>query len=67
MVAAYGSRTPRPCRWSMCYYILVAGTTCSALISRSAYERLLKERAWRGPGWGGRVARRASQVLSLQG
>ena len=30
-VAAYGSRTPRPCRRSVCYLILVAGTACVQL------------------------------------
>ena len=36
MAAAYGSRTPRPCRRCMCYCILVAGTACNALSSELA-------------------------------
>ena len=46
--AAYGSRPPRPCRRWVFYCILVAGAACTALSSRSAYERL----EWRGLGVG---------------
>ena len=48
MVAAFGSRAPRPCRRWMCYCIVVSSTTCTALRSRSAYERM----EWRGLGEG---------------
>ena len=48
MVAAFGSRAPRPCRRWMCYCIVVSGTTCTALVSRSAYGCM----EWRGLGEG---------------
>ena len=65
MAAAYRSGTPRPYRSSTCYCILVSGTSLQTLISQFAIQRVLKERAWRDPGWAGRVTRRARQAPSL--
>jgi len=67
MAASRWSRTSRPWRWWRCYCILVDGAACTALRSELAYRRMAMERAWRGPGCAGRVARRARQAPSLQG
>ena len=53
MVAACGSRTPRPCRRWVCYFILVAGIACTTLSSKFAYERMAVDKAWRCTGAAG--------------
>jgi hypothetical protein len=66
-VAACGSRTPRACRRWVCYCFLVSGTACTALTSRSAYERVLKDGASRCTGAAGRVATRPPISLQASG
>ena len=51
--ASHGSRTPRACRRWVCYCVLVAGATCTALTSKLAAERVLLAGASRCTGAAG--------------